>query len=131
MDESCLSDSNHVYLGLAPVYDIAAIRSVGIVLKETYPRPIHAFLTNCASSRAPKSQWRSIEARYVALIEDWQATMESDSWFRIEMDGVQERILRGEEPEAVLENVRKRFEEKYGEAADATSSDTLSNDVNS
>ena len=57
--------------------------------------------------------------------------MELDSWFRIEMDGVQERISRGEEPEAVLEDVRKRFEERYGQAVDSADGDTPMNNLTS
>ena len=122
-------DPDYLHLGLAPEYDIAAILSAGLVLKGIYPRPIHAFLTSCASSRAPKSQWRSIEAKYNSLIEDWEANMNLDSWIRSEMDGAQVRISRGEEPEAVIEDVHKRFEERYGEALNAKGSGSLSNDV--
>ena len=120
---------DHLYLGLAPEYDIAAILSAGLVLKGTYPRPIHAFLTSCASSRAPKSQWRSIQTRYDALIEDWQAQMGLDSWFRSELAGAEERISSGEEPKAVLEDMRKRFEERHGEAIDAVGGDSRHSDI--
>ena len=112
-------DPEHVYLSLLPNYDFLATFSVGLVLKGSYPRPIHAFLTSCAAARAPKSQWRSIKMRYDALIEDWQAKMELDSWFRNEMAGMSERISRGEEPEVVTEDIRRRFEEIYGDATNA------------
>ena len=42
--------------------------------------------------------------------------MDMDYWFRDEMVGAGERVLRGEEPEAVLQDLRDRLEEKYGEA---------------
>ena len=74
----------------------------------------------------PKSQWRSIKARYDALIDGWQAKMDLDSWFRGEMSVAEERILQGEQPEVVLQNLRNRFEEKYGEAKDATGDGTPS-----
>ena len=110
-------DPKGFYLSLAPEYDAAVTFSASLVLQGTYPRPIQAFLMSCAASKAPKSQWRSIKSRYDALIEDWQAKMESDSWFRYDMTIVEERVSRGEEPEAVLQDLRKRFEEKYGEDA--------------
>ena len=112
-------DPDRLHLSLAPVYDTAATFSAGLVLQGTYPRPIHAFLTVCAASKAPRSQWRSIKARYDALIEDWQAKMDLDSWFRSQMASAEERVSRGEEPDAVLQDMRKHFEEKYGEAVDA------------
>ena len=111
-------DPDRLHLSLVPVYDAAATFSAGLVLQGTYPRPIHAFLTVCAASKAPRSQWRSIKARYDALIEDWQAKMDLDSWFRREMAGAEERVSRGEEPEAVLQDMQKHLEEKYGEAVD-------------
>ena len=112
-------DPDRLHLSLAPVYDAAATFSAGLVLQGTYPRPIHAFLAACAASKAPKSQWRSIKASYDALIDGWQAKMDIDSWFRGETAVAEERVLRGEEPEVVLQDLRKRFEEKYGEANDA------------
>ena len=110
-------DPDRLHLSLAPVYDPAAAFSAGLVLQGTYPWPVHAFLESCAVSKAPKSQWRSIKARYQALIEDWQAKMDLDSWFRSEMAGVEERVFRGEEPEKVLQDLRDRLAENYGEAA--------------
>ena len=111
-------DPDRLYLSMAPVYDAAAAFSAGLVLQGTYPRPIQAFLLSCADSKAPKSQWRSIKARYDALIDDWQAKMDLDSWFRSEMVGAEERVSRGEEPDAVLQDLRKRFEEHYGQDVD-------------
>ena len=116
-------DPNRLHLSLAPLYDPAVAFSVGLVLQGTYPWPIHAFLESCAVSKAPKSQWRSIKARYEALIEDWQAKADLDSWFRSEMAGAEERLSRGEAPETVLQDLRKHFEEKYGEAADIAGGD--------
>ena len=108
-------DPDRLHLSLAPVYDPAAAFSAGLMLQGTYPWPIHAFLESCAVSKAPKSQWRSIKACYKALIEDWQAKMDLDSWFKSEMAGVAKRVFRGEEPETVLQDLRDRLEEKYGE----------------
>ena len=119
-------DPDRLHLGLAPIYDAAATFSAGLVLQGTYPRPIHAFLTSCIASKAPKSQWRSIKAGYDTLIEDWQAKMDLHSWFRSEMASAEERVSRGEEPEVVLEHLRRRFEEKYGEAVDTAGGDTPS-----
>ena len=119
-------DSDRLHLSLAPVYDPSAAFSVGLVLQGTYPWPIHAFLESCAVSKAPKSKWRSIKARYEALIEDWQAKADLNSWFRSEMAGAEERVSRGEEPEAVLRDLSKRFEEKYGEAVDTSGGTTPS-----
>ena len=107
-------DPDRLHLSLAPVYDPAAAFSVGLVLQGTYPWPIHAFLESCAVSKAPKSQWRSIKARYGALIEDWQAKADLDSWFGSEMAGAEERVSRGEEPDAVLRDMSNRFEERFG-----------------
>ena len=122
-------DPERLYLNLAPIYDPAATFTAGLVLQGTYPRPIHAFLTGCTAAKAPKSRWRSIKARYDILIEEWQAKMDLDSWFRREMAGAEERILRGEEQEVVLQDLRKRLEERYGEALDATSSNIRSGDA--
>lgn len=108
------SDPDSVHLSLAPVYDPAAAFSIGLVLQGTYPRPIHAFLENCAVSKAPKSKWRSINARYEALIEHWREKADLDSWFRSEMAGAEERVSRGEEPEVVLQDLSKRFKERFG-----------------
>ena len=52
--------------------------------------------------------------------------MDLDSWFRREMAGAEERILRGEEEEIVLQDLRKRLEEEYGEAFDTAAGDTSS-----
>ena len=102
----------------APVYDASAAISAGLVLQGIYPRPIQAFLVSCAASKAPKSQWRSIKARYDALIEGWQAKMDLDFRFRSEVAGAEEGVSRGDEPDTVLQDLRKRFEDKYGEAVD-------------
>ena len=119
-------DPDRLHLSLAPVYDPAAAFSAGLVLQGTYPWPVHAFLESCAVSKAPKSQWRSIKARYETLIEDWQAKMDLHSWFRSEMAGAEERVLRGEEPETALRDLSKRFEEKYGEGVETAGDDTTS-----
>ena len=123
MGATCLETRDRLHLSLAPVYDPSAAFSVGLVLQGTYPWPIHAFLESCAVSKAPKSQWRSIKARYEALIEDWQAKADLDSWFRSEIAGAEERVSRGEAPETVLQDLHKHFEEKYGEAADIAGGD--------
>ena len=44
--------------------------------------------------------------------------MDLDSWFRSEMAGAEERVSRGDEPDTVLQDLRKRFEDKNGEAVD-------------
>ena len=119
-------DPDHLHLSLVPMYDAAATFTAGLVLQGTYPRPIHAFLLCCAAAKAPKSQWRSIAARYNALMEDWQVKMDLDSWFRCEMLSAEERILRGEEQEVVIQELRKRLEEEYGEAFDTAAGDTSS-----
>ena len=119
-------DPDRLHLSLAPLYDAGAAFSAVLVLQGTYPRPIHAFLESCAAAKAPKSQWRSIKARYDALIEGWQTKMDFDSWFRGEMSGAGERILRGEEPEAVLKYLQQHFEGKYGEDVDVVPQDTPS-----
>ena len=117
-------DPGRLHLSLAPVYDPAATFSVGLVLQGTYPRPIHAFLTACSAAKVPKSKWRSIKSRYDILIDDWQAKMDIDSWFRSEMADAEERVSRGEDPETILGDLRKRYEEKYGETVDTGSGDT-------
>lgn len=117
-------DPDRLYLSLAPVYDATPTFSAWLVLQGTYPWPIYAFLTSCTASKAPKSQWRSIKTRYDALIEDWNAKMDLDSWYRSEMIDAEERVLRGEEPEMVHQDLRKRIEEKYGDDLNATNSDT-------
>ena len=120
-----------LHISLAPMYDAAASFTASLILQGTYPRPIHAFLTSCIDSKAPRSQWHSIKARYDALIEEWQAKMDVDSWFRSEMASAEERILTGEEQEVVLQELCKRLEEKYGEAPNSTDGDIRSNHVGS
>ena len=44
-----------------------------------------------------------------------QVKIDADVWFRKAMAVAQQRILKGEKSEAVLEELRKRFEERYGE----------------
>ena len=111
-------DPDRLHLSLAPFYDATAAYSDVLVLQGTYPRLIHAFLESCASAKAPKSQWRSIKAHYVALIEGWQTKMDFDSWFRSEMADAEERILLGDKPEGVVNDLQQRFEGKYGGDAD-------------
>ena len=41
--------------------------------------------------------------------------MEFDSWFRLEATAAQDRISRGEEPEAFFADLQQRFEARYGE----------------
>ena len=122
-------DPDRLHLNLAPVYDSAAAFSASLVLQGTYPRPIKAFLESCASSRAPKSQWRSIKARYDALLEDWQVNMKLNSWFRSAMASAGQRVSQGEDPERVLQDLRRRFDEKYGEVDCAADGDTPPNDA--
>ena len=52
--------------------------------------------------------------------------MDLDSWFRNEMAGAEGRVSRGEEPEEVLQDLRDRLEEKYGEAVEPAGDDTPS-----
>ena len=111
-------DPDQLHLSLAPSYDAAAAFSAVLVLQGTYPRPIQAFLDSCVAAKAPKSQWRSIKKRYDVLIEGWQTKMEFDSWFRVEAANAEDRISRGEEPEAVFEDIQQRFEARYGEDVD-------------
>ena len=110
--------SGQLHLSLAPSYDAAAAFSAVLVLQGTYPRPIQAFLESCVAAKAPTSQWRSIKTRYDVLIEGWQTKMEFDSWFRVEAADAEDRISRGEEPEAIFEDIQRRFEARYGEDAD-------------
>ena len=117
-------DPDRLYLSLAPVYDSAAAFSAALVLQGTYPRPIQAFLMSCEAAKAPKSQWRSIKARFDALIDGWQDKMDFDSWFREAMADAGERVSRGEEPETVLQDLRNRFDEKYGKGDEAAGNDT-------
>ncbi len=112
-------DPDGLYLSLAPVYNPAASFSASLVLQGTYPRPIEAFLMSCKACKAPKSKWRAISARYDILIKDWQAEMEIDSWFRIAMADVTRRVSQGEDPDKVIQDVGKIFEEKYGDASSA------------
>ena len=107
-------DPSRLYLNLAPVYDPAATFTAGLVLQGTYPRPIYAFLSFCIGSNVPESQWRSIQTSYDSLIDGWQTKMERDSWFRGELTHIEERVLRGEEPEISLRDIGRRIEEKYG-----------------
>ena len=118
---------DQLHLSLAPFYDPAAAFSAVLVLQGTYPRPIQAFLESCAAAKAPKSQWRSIKTRYDDLIEGWQTKMDFDSWFRSEAADAEDRISRGEEPEAVFEDIQQRFKARYGEDVDAVPRDTPSN----
>ena len=110
------SNPEGYYLSLAPVYNPAASFSAGLVLQGTYPRPIEAFLAGCQASKAPKSKWRAISARYDILIKNWRAKMEIDSWFRIAMADVGRRVSQGEDPDKVIQELGKTFEEKYGDA---------------
>ena len=109
---------DQLHLSLAPFYDPAAAFSAVLVLQGTYPRPIQAFLESCAAAKAPKSQWRSTKTRYDDLIEGWQTKMDFDSWFRSEAADAEDRISRGEKPEAVFEDIQQRFDAKYGKDAD-------------
>ena len=113
-------DPNRIHLSLAQAYDASASFSTWLILEGTYPRPIEAFLTSCTASRAPRSVWRSIEARYNALIGKWQEQLELHSWFQDVVACSEERILQGEDPETVLGDMRRRWDERYGEAPNAT-----------
>ena len=116
-------DPDRLYLSLTPAYDAAAAFSTVLVLQGTYPRPVHAFLESCAAAKAPKSLWRSIKTRFDALIEGWQSKMDLDVWFRDEMAGAQERVLRGEEPACVLKTIQDRLAERYGVVGEAVGDD--------
>ena len=107
-------DPTLLQLRLDPVYDSVADFSVELVLQATYPRPIQAFLTACVAANAPKSQWRSIKGRYEALIDGWETKMELDSWFKSEVSGAEERISRGEDREAVFQDLEEAFSDKFG-----------------
>ena len=117
-------DPDRLHLNLAPLYDAAASFSIALVLQGTYPRPIEAFLTACDPSTDGKAEWRSIKAGYDSLIEGWQAKMQFDSWFRDAMGTVEESVSQGEESETILRDLRKRFEETYGQAVNPTVTDT-------
>ena len=52
--------------------------------------------------------------------------MDFDSWFRVEAVDAKDRISRGEEPEAVFDDIQQRFEARYGEDADVLLGDTSS-----
>ena len=106
-------DPERIHLGLAPTYDPAASFTIGMVLQETYPRPIHAFLVSCENSRVPKSEWRSIKLRFEGLIGEWRAKMDFYALYRTEVAAAVERIVQGEEQEAVFEDLLRRFKEQY------------------
>lgn len=55
--------------------------------------------------------------------------MEFDSSFRVAMADAEERISRVEEPEAVLADLGKRFQEIYGEPTDPAGGDTPTGNV--
>ena len=119
-------DLDHFYLSLEPIYDRTAAFSALLMLQETYPKPIQAFLRLCDASTAPKAQWRSIKADYYSFIEGWQAKMKFDSWLQVAMADAEERLSRGEDPEAVQADLAKRFQEIYGEPADPPNDATSS-----
>ena len=110
-------EPDRLHLNLAPLYDAAASFSIALVLQGTYPRPIWAFLTACDAPTDLKGEWRSIKKDYDTLIEDWQAKMARDSWFKAAMTDAQDRFSRGEGPDAVLRYLEERFRETYGQAA--------------
>ena len=111
-------DPGRLHLSLTPIYDPAATFSIGLVLRGTYPRTIHAFLAVCSAAKVLKSKWCPIKDRYDSLIADWQAKMDLDSWFRTEMASAEQRVLSGEEPDAILQDLRKCINEKFGTADD-------------
>ena len=56
------TEPDRIQLSLAPIYDVAAAFSAGLVLRGTYPLPVHAFLVSCGVAKAPKSQSRPIRS---------------------------------------------------------------------
>ena len=108
------TEPDRIYLSLGPVWDAAAAFAIGLVLQETLSRPIEAFLTSCDKARAPRSDHRSIRARYEQLLPEWQEKMKLDSWFRQAMVDVERRGLEGEDRQAVLDELSERYEEAHG-----------------
>lgn len=108
------TEPDRIYLSLGPIWDAAAAFSIGLVLQESLPRPIEAFLMSCEKARAPRSEHRSIRATYEQLLPLWQKKMEFDSWFREAMMDVEKRVLEGEDRQAMLDELGARFQEVYG-----------------
>ena len=99
------------------------------VVRGTYLLPVYAFLVRCGVAEAPKSQSRPIRTRYETLIEGWQLKMDVDFWFRSAMVSAGQRVSQGEDPELVLQELRKRFDEQYGEVGCTAGGDTPPNDA--
>lgn len=47
------TEPDRIYLSLGPSWDAAEAFSIGLVLQESLPRPIEAFLMSCEKARAP------------------------------------------------------------------------------
>ena len=107
-------DPERLYLSFVPTYDPTAAFTIGLVLQQSYPRPIHAFLESCKATRVPRSLWRSIEARFKTQIETWTIQMKFDWMFRDEITDAVARITRGEEQEAVIQDLIERFRAQFG-----------------
>lgn len=119
------TEPDRIYLSLAPIWDAAAAFAIGLVLQETLPRLIHAFLVGCASSRAPKSEYRTIDARYNTLLPQWEQKMELDSWFRKAMADAEILVADGAQPEAVVKDLERQFDDAYGSSDDYTGGESV------
>ena len=102
-------------MSLEPVYDATAAFSIGLGLRATYAPVIEGFLNMCESAKAPRSEWRKLEARYKDLLPHWEFRRDFDSWFRAAGQDMVRRVAAGDSPEAAQEEIKRRFDKKYGE----------------
>ena len=114
------NEPDQLHLSLAPIYDPVAAFSIGLFLQGTLPSPIHAFLVGCSAAGVPKSEYRSIQARYQTLIPQLEEKMKFDSWFGEAMTNAEWRVAGGEDPEKVMKEVQTRFDEVYGSEDDSS-----------
>ena len=91
------------------------------------------------SEKKGKQRWRTRPDPFAGVwIEEVEPLLRSDvegalkattilEWLdERQMAGAEERVLRGEEPETVLRDLSKRFEEKYGEGVETAGDDATS-----
>ena len=107
--------NNVVRLSLYPIYDSATLFTVGLVLQETLPRPIEAFIQSCRVSGVPKSEFRSIETRHDELIDDWDDVMRFEATYKTIAEKSVKRVANGEDPELVAHEMEVEILRIYSE----------------
>lgn len=100
-------------LELAPSFNPSRQFWIGLMLENTLPLPVAAFLRLCETKHAPRSVWRAIWHHHQDLLPSWQRWRDINQWFHQAMEEGEKRVSSGEVVDDVWRDIEDRITAHY------------------